>query len=159
MDSHHVPSLKLYFTVFGILMVGTALTVLVAFYDLGPMNNVMMLTIAIVKALFVVLYFMHVRWSSRLTWVVAASGFFWLLIMFTFTMTDYLSRGWLQGTSSLSAVTCCGYGAVVHVLTRATVPRARATCTQHCRGRTARSARHVAQHVVRAARSTRARST
>ena len=98
MDSHHVPSLKLYFVVFGILMVGTALTVLVAFYDLGPLNNVMMLTIACVKALFVVLYFMHVRWSSRLTWVVAASGFFWLLIMFTFTMTDYLSRGWMQGT-------------------------------------------------------------
>ena len=98
MDSHHVPSLKLYFAVFGILMVGTALTVLVAFYDLGPLNNVVMLTIAIVKALFVVLYFMHVRWSSRLTWVVAASGFFWLLIMFSFTMTDYMSRGWLQGT-------------------------------------------------------------
>ena len=98
MDAHHVPSLKLYFTVFGILMVGTALTVLVAFYDLGPLNNIVMLTIAIVKALFVVLYFMHVRWSSRLTWVVVASGFFWLLIMFTFTMTDYLTRGWLQGT-------------------------------------------------------------
>jgi cytochrome c oxidase subunit IV len=98
MDSHHVPSLKLYFGIFGILMVGTALTVLVAFYDLGPMNNVVMLTIACVKALFVVLYFMHVRWSSRLTWVVVASGFFWLLIMFTFTMTDYMSRGWLQGT-------------------------------------------------------------
>jgi cytochrome c oxidase subunit IV len=98
MDAHHVPSLKLYFTVFAILMVGTALTVLVAFYDLGPLNNVMMLTIACVKALFVVLYFMHVRWSSRLTWVVVASGFFWLLIMFTFTMTDYLSRGWMQGT-------------------------------------------------------------
>jgi cytochrome c oxidase subunit 4 len=98
MDAHHVPSLKLYFVVFGILLVGTALTVLVAFYDLGPLNNVMMLTIATVKALFVVLYFMHVRWSSRLTWVVVASGFFWLLIMFTFTMTDYLSRGWLVGT-------------------------------------------------------------
>ncbi len=98
MDSHHVPSLKLYFAVFGILMVGTALTVLVAFYDLGPLNNIMMLTIAVVKALFVVLYFMHVRWSSRLTWVVAASGFFWLLIMFTFTMTDYLTRGWMPGS-------------------------------------------------------------
>ena len=98
MDAHHVPSLKLYFAVFGILMVGTALTVLVAFYDLGPLNNIMMLTIAIVKALFVVLYFMHVRWSSRLTWVVAASGFFWLLIMFTFTMTDYLTRGWMAGS-------------------------------------------------------------
>ena len=98
MDAHHVPSLKLYFDIFGILMVGTALTVLVAFYDLGALNNVMMLTIASVKALFVVLYFMHVRWSSRLTWVVVASGFFWLLILFTFTMMDYLTRGWLQGT-------------------------------------------------------------
>jgi len=98
MDAHHVPSLKLYFTVFGILMVGTALTVAVAFFDLGAMNNVVMLTIAIVKATFVVLYFMHVRRSSRLTWVVAGSGFFWLLIMFSFTLTDYMSRGWLQGT-------------------------------------------------------------
>jgi caa(3)-type oxidase subunit IV len=41
---------------------------------------------------------MHVRWSTRLTWVVAVSGFFWLMIMFTFTMTDYISRGWLVGT-------------------------------------------------------------
>ena len=48
--------------------------------------------------MFVVLYFMHVRWGSRLTWVVAGSGFFWLLIMFSFTLTDYMSRGWLQGT-------------------------------------------------------------
>lgn len=98
MDAHHVPALKLYYGIFGILMVGTALTVLVAFYDLGPLNNVMMLTIAVVKAMFVILYFMHVRWSSRLTWVIVASGFFWLLILFTFTMTDYLSRGWLPGT-------------------------------------------------------------
>ena len=96
--SGHVAPLKLYFGIFGILMVGTILTVVVAFFDLGPLNNVVMLTIASVKALFVILYFMHVRWSSRLTWVVAASGFFWLLIMFSFTMTDYLSRGWLQGT-------------------------------------------------------------
>jgi len=98
MDAHHVPSLKLYFVVFGILMVGTALTVAVAFFDLGPLNNVVMLTIAIVKATFVVLYFMHVRWGSRLTWVVAGSGLFWLLIMFSFTLSDYMSRGWLQGT-------------------------------------------------------------
>ena len=98
MDSHHVAPLKLYFGIFGILMVGTALTVLVAFYDLGPLNNVVMLTIACVKALFVVLYFMHVRWSSRLTMVIVASGFFWLLIMFSFTMTDYMSRGWVPGT-------------------------------------------------------------
>ena len=96
--SHHVAPLKLYLGVFGILMIGTILTVVVAFFDLGPLNNVVMLTIACVKALFVILYFMHVRWSTRLTWVVVASGFFWLLIMFTFTMTDYLSRGWIPGT-------------------------------------------------------------
>ena len=98
MDSHHVAPLKLYFAIFGILMVGTALTVVVAFYDLGPLNNVMMLTIACVKALFVILYFMHVRWSTRLTWVVVASGFFWLLILFSYTMMDYLTRGWIVGT-------------------------------------------------------------
>jgi cytochrome c oxidase subunit IV len=57
-----------------------------------------MLTVAIVKAMFVVLYFMHVRWGSRLTWVIAGSGFLWLLIMFSFTLMDYMSRGWLQGT-------------------------------------------------------------
>jgi cytochrome c oxidase subunit 4 len=96
--SGHVAPLKLYFGIFGILMVGTALTVVVAFFDLGPLNNVVMLTIASVKALFVIIYFMHVRWSSRLTWVVAASGFFWLLILFSFTMTDYLSRGWVAGS-------------------------------------------------------------
>ena len=98
MDSHHVAPLKLYFGIFGILMIGTILTVIVAFYDLGAMNNVVMLTIACVKALFVILYFMHVRWSSRLTMVIVASGFFWLLIMFSFTMTDYMSRGWVPGT-------------------------------------------------------------
>jgi cytochrome c oxidase subunit 4 len=98
MSSHIVPPLKLYITIFLALMVGTAVTVWVAFYDLGPLNNVVMLLIAGAKATLVVLYFMHVRWSSKLTWVVVASGFFWLLIMFSFTMTDYLSRGWLVGT-------------------------------------------------------------
>ena len=41
---------------------------------------------------------MHVRWSSRLTWLVVAAGFFWLLILFGITMTDYLTRGWVEGT-------------------------------------------------------------
>ena len=96
--SGHVAPVKLYLGIFGILMIGTILTVVVAFYDLGPLNNIVMLTIACVKATFVVLYFMHLRWSTRLTWVVAASGFFWLLIMFSYTMMDYLTRGWLVGT-------------------------------------------------------------
>jgi cytochrome c oxidase subunit 4 len=96
--SGHVAPKSMYYGVFGALMVGTALTVLVAFYDLGPLNNVLMLGIAMTKALLVILFFMHVRWSTRLTWVVAASGFFWLLILFGLTMTDYLSRGWVPGT-------------------------------------------------------------
>jgi len=96
--SGHVAPVKLYLGIFGILMIGTILTVIVAFYDLGAMNNVVMLTIACVKALFVILYFMHVRWSTRLTWVVVASGFFWLLILFSYTMMDYLTRGWIVGT-------------------------------------------------------------
>jgi cytochrome c oxidase subunit 4 len=96
--SVHVAPKSLYYLIFVALMVGTGLTVLVAFYDLGFMNNVMMLTIACAKALLVILFFMHVRWSTKLTWVVAASGFFWLLIMFGITMSDYLSRGWMVGS-------------------------------------------------------------
>jgi len=96
--SGHVAPKSMYYLVFLALLVGTGLTVAVAFVDLGTMNNVLMLGIAMTKALLVVLFFMHVRWSSRLTWVVVASGIFWLLIMFTLTMTDYMSRGWVPGT-------------------------------------------------------------
>ena len=96
--SGHVAPLKLYLMVFGALIVGTILTVAVAKVDLGPLNNVVMLAIACTKALLVVLYFMHVRWSSRLTWVFAGSGFVWLLIMFSLTLSDYMSRGWIQGS-------------------------------------------------------------
>ena len=95
---HHIAPVTMYLAVFGALIVGTILTVVVAKFDLGPLNNIVMLTVACAKALLVVLYFMHVRWSSRLTWVVAASGFFWLLILFFFTMADYMSRGWVTGT-------------------------------------------------------------
>lgn len=88
----------MYVWVFLALIVGTVLTVVVAKFDLGALNNIVMLAIAITKALLVVLFFMHVRWSSRLTWVVAASGFLWLLILFVLTMADYMSRGWIAGT-------------------------------------------------------------
>jgi len=96
--SGHVAPKSMYYAVFAALMAGTALTVAVAFIDLGAMNNVLMLGIAMTKALLVILFFMHVRWSTRLTWVVAASGFFWLLILFGLTMQDYLSRGLVDGT-------------------------------------------------------------
>jgi cytochrome c oxidase subunit 4 len=95
---HHVAPKSLYYLIFGVLIVGTLLTVAAASFDLGAFNNVVMLTIACAKATLVILYFMHVRWSSHLTWIVVGAGFFWLLIMFTFTMSDYLSRGWVVGT-------------------------------------------------------------
>ncbi len=96
--SAHIASLKLYYAVFAALIIGTVLTYLAALVDFGFMNNIVMLTIACTKALLVILFFMHVRWSSRLTWVVAAAGFFWLLIMFSITMSDYMSRGWMVGS-------------------------------------------------------------
>jgi cytochrome c oxidase subunit 4 len=96
--SAHVAPKTLYYFVFLALIIGTGLTVLAAFFDMGVMNNVVMLAIASIKAMLVILFFMHVRWSTRLTWVVVASGFFWLLIMFGLTMSDYFSRGWVEGT-------------------------------------------------------------
>ncbi len=96
--SGHVAPKSMYYAVFAALLAGTGLTVAAAFVDMGAMNNVLMLGIAMTKALLVILFFMHVRWSTRLTWVVAASGFVWLLILFGITMSDYLTRGWVEGT-------------------------------------------------------------
>jgi cytochrome c oxidase subunit 4 len=94
--SEHIVSRTVYFAIFGALMVGTALTVAAAFYDMDHIfrgaNTVAALTIAVVKATLVVLYFMHVRYSSRLTWVIVASGLFWLMILFVLTFSDYMSR-------------------------------------------------------------------
>ena len=96
--SGHIASTKSYIWVFIALIVGTALTYAAALVDFGFFNNVVMLAIALAKASLVILIFMGVRWSSRLTWVVAASGFVWLLILFGITMSDYLSRGWMEGS-------------------------------------------------------------
>jgi cytochrome c oxidase subunit 4 len=95
--SEHIVSKKLYFVIFGALMALTVLTVVAANYDLGSekINTVVALAIATTKAVLVVLYFMHVRYSSRLTWVVVAGGFLWLAIMVGLTMSDYLTRGFL----------------------------------------------------------------
>src|ERR1051326_7948203 len=95
--SGHVAPKSMYIGVWLALVAGTILTYLAALVDLGALNNVVMLLIACTKASLVILFFMHVRWSSRLTWVVAASGFFWLLILFGLTMQDYLTRGCGEG--------------------------------------------------------------
>ena len=93
--SEHVVSRKIYFIIFGALMLGTLITVWVANFDLGPWNAVVALTIAVVKATLVVLYFMHVRYSSKLTWVFVGAGIIWLIILFAFTLSDYMTRGWV----------------------------------------------------------------
>lgn len=93
----HIAPKSMYYKVFGALILGTLLTVAAAKIDMGPLNNVVMLVIACTKATLVILFFMHVRWGSRLTWVVAMSGFFWLLILFG-VLGDYVSRGWVPGT-------------------------------------------------------------
>ncbi len=94
--SEHIVSKKIYYVIFAALMAGTILTVLAAFKDLDHFftgaNTVVALTIAVIKATLVVLYFMHVRYSTRLTWVIVIGGFFWLAIMFGLTMADYVSR-------------------------------------------------------------------
>jgi len=79
------------------LIVGTLVTAWVAFYDFpGPLNAVIALTIACVKAALVVLFFMHLRYSARLTWVILGAAIFWLAIMFALTFSDYSTRNWLS---------------------------------------------------------------
>jgi cytochrome c oxidase subunit IV len=98
MSVGHVAPKSMYYGVFLALLVGTGLTVAAAEVDLGVLNNIVMLVIACTKATLVILFFMHVRWGTRLTWVVAASGFFWLLILFFIGLSDYMTRGWVQGS-------------------------------------------------------------
>jgi cytochrome c oxidase subunit IV len=98
--SGHISPLRTYYMIFGSLMVLTAVTVAVAFVNLGALNFPVAIGIAILKATLVVLFFMHVKFSSRLTKLFIASGFFFLLILFTLTLTDYVSRGWMTAPPS-----------------------------------------------------------
>jgi cytochrome c oxidase subunit 4 len=91
----HVLPTRVYYTVFGILMLCTYLTVQIAFLDLGLFNTVAALAIAIFKATIVVLFFMHVKYSTRLTWAVVIGSVFWLGILLVLTGSDYLARPWL----------------------------------------------------------------
>lgn len=90
--SEHVTSRTVYFLVFGALIVLTAATVIVANFDLGWANNVVALGIAVTKALLVLWFFMHLRYSTRVTVLTALAGFFWLAILIFLTMNDYATR-------------------------------------------------------------------
>ncbi len=91
---HHLVPLKVYYTIFGLLMLGTALTVQAAFLDLGAFNTPVALAIAVTKATIVVLYFMHVKYSHKMTWIVVLGSVFWLGLLLVITMIDYLTRSW-----------------------------------------------------------------
>ena len=103
MSGHVVPR-RIYYGIFAALIILTVLTYLAATQDLDThlfglhiaLNPVIALTIATTKALLVILYFMHARYSNKLTKVAVLAGFFWLGILLVMTMGDYISRDWIK---------------------------------------------------------------
>ena len=99
--SGHVSPKSVYYSIFGALMVLTAITVSAAFVELGAFNFPVALGIATIKATLVVLFFMHVKHSSRLTKLVIATSLFFLFILLAETMMDYASRGMMPPVPTL----------------------------------------------------------
>jgi cytochrome c oxidase subunit 4 len=92
--SAHVVPKKTYYMIFATLMVLTLVTVGVSSIDLGAFNTVVALGIAGFKALLVVLFFMHVKYATRLTKLAVVAGLYWLMILLALTLSDYLTRPW-----------------------------------------------------------------
>ena len=93
-DQHHLVPTKIYYAIFATLLALTGITVAVAYVDLGPLNTVAALAIAGFKAMIVVLYFMHVKYSTRLVKLTVVVGLYWMGILMALTLSDYLTRGW-----------------------------------------------------------------
>jgi cytochrome c oxidase subunit IV len=93
--AEHVTRPSTYYVVFALLIALTLLTVGVSFLDLGAWHTVVGLVIGTAKAVLVVLFFMHLLHSGRLTWIVLAAGLFWLGILMGLTLTDYVTRSWM----------------------------------------------------------------
>jgi cytochrome c oxidase subunit 4 len=91
---HHIVSPKIYGAILAALLVGTALTVWASYIDLGIFNPIIALAIACTKATLVVLFFMHVKYSTRLTKLAVFAGVFTFLILIGMTLSDYISRAW-----------------------------------------------------------------
>jgi cytochrome c oxidase subunit IV len=91
---HVIVPRSTYYTIFAALIVLTGLTTAVAFFDLGLLNPVVALSIAVLKATLVALFFMHLKYGSRLTWVIAGAAIFWLGILMLLILSDYATRGW-----------------------------------------------------------------
>ena len=95
-EHEHIVPRTIYVGVFAALMVLTTATVAVAYVDLGMLNIGVALTVAVLKAALVVLFFMHVKYSSRLVQLVVIASIVWLVILFAITLTDYVTRGWMM---------------------------------------------------------------
>src|SRR5262252_3061701 len=93
--SQPMVSVRVYVFVYATLMILLALTVGAAYVHLGNFNILVALTISVAKALLIISYFMHMRYSARTKWAFAGVGFLWLAILLALTMTDYLTRSWL----------------------------------------------------------------
>jgi len=91
---HHIVSPKVYATILLALLVGTALTVWASYIDLGILNPIIALGIACTKATLVVLFFMHVKYSSKLTKLTVGDGVFTFMILVGMTLADYFTRAW-----------------------------------------------------------------
>ena len=94
-SQHHVVSPVIYLIVFGALLVFTALTVGASYVEMGIFNPIAAILIACIKAVIVVLFFMHVKYSPKLTKLVVICGVFWLAILLTMTESDLLTRTWM----------------------------------------------------------------
>jgi cytochrome c oxidase subunit 4 len=94
--AHHIVSPRIYIVILLCLLLGTGLTVWASFIEMGPWNPVVALAIATAKATLVVLYFMHVRYSTKLTWLTVFSAVFMFLVLIGMTLTDYFTRAWGQ---------------------------------------------------------------
>jgi len=95
-SEHHIVSPMVYLTIFGALLVGTAITIGASYVDMGPWNPVIAIAIACAKATLVVLFFMHIKYSSKLMKLTVGAGIFTFLILVGMSLSDYLSRAWGQ---------------------------------------------------------------
>lgn len=91
---HHQSSLMMYFSVFFALMIMTGVTVWASKQNFHEWNTPIAMAIAVVKATLVILFFMHVVHSPRLTWIVVICSFLWLSLLFVLTFSDYFTRAW-----------------------------------------------------------------
>ncbi|HEY9126204.1 MAG TPA: cytochrome C oxidase subunit IV family protein [Acidobacteriaceae bacterium] len=93
---HHIVSPAVYATIFVALLIGTALTIGASYVEMGPFNPIVAILIAVCKATLVILYFMHVKYSSKLTKLTVGAGVFTFLILVGMSLSDYISRAWGQ---------------------------------------------------------------